>query len=81
VGNARIKLNHAAIARILKVDVRPILEDMGADVARAAGPGHRVESEVGRNRARVAVITDTHEARVGEATDRTLTRAIAAARR
>lgn len=46
----------------------------------AAGPGHRMESSVGRNRARVAVITDTPAAMVEEARHRNLTRAFGAAR-
>lgn len=62
---------------------REILRDLerrGEAIARAAGDGHRVEAEIGPNRARVAVITDTIDAMVAEATDRTLTRALDAGR-
>jgi hypothetical protein len=49
-------------------------------IASAAGPGHRVETEVRRIAARSAVITDTLEARRAEAEDHTLTRAFGAGR-
>lgn len=53
-------------------DVRSRAEKVAAD----AGPGHRVEAQVGAKRARAAVITDTLEARLSEAHHGTLTRAI-----
>lgn len=56
------------------------LEARAERIAAAAGPGHRVETEIGQNRARVAVITDTVEAMVAEAIHRTLTRALDAGR-
>lgn len=56
------------------------LEDSAERMATVAGPGHRVESEVGKNRARAAVITDTSEAVRSEIRDHTLTRAIDAGR-
>lgn len=50
-------------------------------VAAAAGPGMEVDTDdEGRNRARVTVWTATIEAMVAEARDRSLTRAIDAAR-
>lgn len=77
----RIELNHAAIADLLKSDeVLADLERRAVSIAAAAGPGHRVDSEVGKNRARAAVITDSFEARYLEATQRNLTSSIDAGR-
>lgn len=50
-------------------------------VAEQAGPGHRVEVNLTKERARAVVVTDTFEAAAAEARDRNLTRAIDAARR
>jgi hypothetical protein len=60
--------------------VKADLERRARAIGNAAGPGHRVESETGRNRARAAVITDDFEARYREATQRSLTRALDAGR-
>lgn len=57
------------------------LERRAENIAAAAGPDHRVESQIGPNRGRAAVITDSFEAILAEATSRTLTRAIDAGRR
>lgn len=77
----KIVLNRRGIRDLLRSrEVRKDLERRGKAIAAAAGPGHRVESEVGPNRVRVAVITDTLDAMRSEATDRTLTRALDAAR-
>lgn len=60
---------------------RDVLIEKGRRLAAAAGPGMEVDTDdEGRNRARVTVWTATIEARVAEATDRSLTRAIDAAR-
>lgn len=81
MANVRIVLNRRGVRDLLRSrDVLRDLERRGNAIARAAGAGHRVESEIGPNRARVAVITDTTEAVISEATDRTLTRAFDAAR-
>jgi hypothetical protein len=81
MANVRIKVNRNGIRDLLRSDeVLADLEERGQRIAAAAGDGHRVESEVGQNRARVAVITDTIEARISEAKNRTLTRAIDAGR-
>lgn len=45
-----------------------------------AGPGHRVDEQVGRIRARASVVTDSPLAMFNEATDRNLTRALDAGR-
>lgn len=79
--DVRIELNSAAIGDLLRSsEVQGMLEDSARRIASAAGPGHRVDSTVGRTRARAAVITDTFDAMFSEATDRTLTRAIDAGR-
>jgi hypothetical protein len=54
---------------------------MGDEIARAAGPGHKVTVEIGPNRARVEVVTDTIDAKLAEARSRNLTRAVGAGRR
>lgn len=81
MAKVRVVLNHDGIRQLLQSDeVRSDLERRANAIASAAGPGHRVESEVGPNRVRVAVVTETIEAMIAEATDRTLTRAIDAGR-
>lgn len=81
MANVKVVVNRRAIRDLLRSrEVRKDLKRRGDKIAAAAGPGHRVEEEVGPNRARVAVITDTTEAVISEATDRTLTRALDAGR-
>jgi hypothetical protein len=81
MGLDRLELNSDGVQALLKsAEVRADLERRGRAIAAAAGPGHRVAVDVGGKRARVAVITDTLEARVGEARHRSLTRAIDAGR-
>lgn len=78
----RVVLNRRNIRALLKSPgVAADLRRRAENIARAAGPGHRVESEIGRNRARAAVITDTIPAMLAEARDRNLTRALDAGRR
>ncbi|QGZ16903.1 hypothetical protein SEA_LITTLETOKYO_11 [Arthrobacter phage LittleTokyo] len=60
--------------------VRADLEARGQRIAAAAGEGVGLESNVGANRARVTVATETREAAEREATDKSLTRAIGAGR-
>jgi hypothetical protein len=82
VSNVRIKLNPAGVRAILRSPkVLADLERRAQNVATAAGPGHHVEARLFRNRARAEVVTETDEAKVAEATERTLTRAFDAARR
>jgi hypothetical protein len=79
--SVRIKLNRAGIRELLRsVEVSDDLEARAERIASAAGPGHRVEVEDNDKRARAAVITDTFEARLAEAVDRNLTRAVDAGR-
>lgn len=81
MADVRIDLKPGALGELLKSEeVRADLDRRAQQIAAAAGPGHRVESEVGRNRARAAVITDTFEARFAEATSRNLSAAVDAGR-
>lgn len=77
----RFELNHDGVRELLQSP--GVLADLAARagrVAAAAGPGMEVSTFIGRNRARVSVITATTEARLAEAHHRTLTSAIDAAR-
>lgn len=81
MSDLRIKWNPAGIRQILRGE--PMLADVdrrAEQIASAAGPGHRVEAEVGKNRARAVVITDTDEAVRAEIRDHALTRALDAGR-
>lgn len=79
---ARIKLNMAGF-RELRNSPKVVadLTRRAEAVAASAGPGHKVDVNRGRDRARAAVITDTIDAAIDEAQDRNLTRAIDAATR
>lgn len=60
-----------------------VLADVAARaqrIAAAAGPGMEANSQQGQTRARASVITATTEARLAEANNRALTRAIDAGR-
>lgn len=85
----RIELNRATARGILRGELAPgvtfKLLSMGSAMAGAAGtaaPGalFTVRSHVGVNRFRVTVGTANHEARLAEATNRTLTLALNAGR-
>ena len=81
MANVRIVLNRQGVREMLQS--RRVLADMerrARAIADAAGPGHVVDSEIGRNRARASVRTATFEAMHAESTDHTLTRAIDAGR-
>lgn len=77
----RIVVNRKGIRELLRsTEVQRDLRRRAESIAAAAGPGHAVETEVGPNRARAAVVTDSIDAMVAEATSRTLTRALDAGR-
>lgn len=77
----RIVLNRAGVEELLRSpEVRADLERRARAIAAAAGEGMEVDSAIGRTRARAMVWTDTPRARLAEATNRTLTRAIDAGR-
>lgn len=77
---SRIVVNHAGVEQLLKVEVVPLLEELGAKILAAAPDGCEMQTYVGRTRARVTVRTATFEARAAEARDRSLTRAFDAGR-
>lgn len=78
---SRVKINRRGVRELLRSDrVLRELQRRARLVAAAAGDGHRIDSQVGKNRARAAVITDTTAARKAEAKNRNLTRAMDAAR-
>lgn len=78
--NLRIELNPKGVDELLKKASVPVLEEIANKIAGAAGPGHEVQTFVGRSRARVTVRTETDAARLAEAVDRNLTRAVDAGR-
>lgn len=77
----KIVLHPGAIDELLKSpEVQADLAARGKRIAAAAGEGVVSEPFVGKTRARNTVRTDTTDARIAEATNRTLTRAIDAGR-
>lgn len=77
----RIELNRSGVRQLLRGDdVKAELKRRAEKIAAAAGPGHKVNSSVGANRARAEVVTDSFAARYNEATNRSLTRALDAGR-
>jgi len=81
MSDVRVEIDKRVIDGLLKETSLPLLRDIAQDIEIAAGPGHRVDGQIGPNRARAAVITDSFEAKLAEATDHNLTRAIDAGRR
>lgn len=82
MARVRVVLNRKNVRELLRSE--GVLNDLvrrAENIAAAAGPGHKVDSQIGRNRARAAVITTSIEAMLAEARDRNLTRAIDAGRR
>ena len=82
MADIRVKINSAGMEALLKSGaVQSDLAARAAAVRNAAGPEHhKVDTQVGPNRARAAVITTTDEGKRREARDRNLTRAFDAAR-
>lgn len=81
MANVKLKFNRRGFEQLLKSPgVLADLERRAARVASAAGPGHGVRSEIGPNRARAAVVTETFDAMAAEARERRLTAALDAAR-
>lgn len=81
MAQVRVELNHAGIRQMLQSpEVEAELLRRAKLIAAAAGPGFEPDSEVGRSRARASVITATFEARLDEARNHTLERAMDAGR-
>ncbi|MDP1793725.1 MAG: hypothetical protein Q8K63_06260 [Acidimicrobiales bacterium] len=81
MANVKVELKLAGIRVLLKEPgVLNDLERRARKIAAAAGSGHGVRSEIGRRRARAAIVTETTTAARREATDRNLTSSIDAAR-
>lgn len=79
--NLRIELNRAGIRQLLTSrEMQADLDRRAGNIAAAAGPGMRADSEPTATRARAEVVTETWEAKAAEARDRSLTRAIDAGR-
>lgn len=75
------KLNRLGVRQLLRsTQTETMLHRLADRTAAAAGPGHRVESEIGKNRARAVVITDSWPARWAEARRRNLTKALGSTR-
>jgi hypothetical protein len=74
---------NAEARRILSsANVKAMLEKRGGQISTAAGPGHKVKAKLTGplGRWKVEVFTDTIDARVSEARNKTLSRALDAAR-
>lgn len=81
MGSVRIELDSAGIEQLLRSqEVGADLERRANAVARAAGDGVRARVYQGRDRVRAQVWTATAAAKKSEAEDRTLLRALDAAR-
>lgn len=78
--HSRIVINHDAVEHLLKVNAVPLLEQVGQKILAAAPDGCEMQTFVGATRARVTIRTATTEARIAEATNRSLTRAFEAGR-
>jgi hypothetical protein len=80
-GLVKVTLVPGAVERLFnEPGVLADLERRGHQIATAAGPGHKVELDQTQPRPRVDVMTDTIEAMLSEANNRTLTRAVDAGR-
>lgn len=77
----QLKFNYPAFDAIRKSPgVQADLKKRADRIAAAAGEGHEVTTTIGATRARASVVTATHDARLGEAADKTLSSALDAGR-
>lgn len=80
-GIYKIKINGAGIQALLRdPGVVADLEARGERIAAAAGEGMETDTVQGKDRTSVFIRTETREARLAEAEDRALSRAIDAGR-
>lgn len=64
----KIVINFAGVTALLKDPaVMALLKQHADKIAASAGPGNKVETEIGKTRARAAVITESYEAMKAEA--------------
>ncbi len=81
MGKLKMKLQAANIGKLLKsTEMQANLKARADRIALAAGEGMQASVRVGRTRARASVVTATGKARLAEARDRKLTRALDAGR-
>lgn len=73
----KVQLNRRGVRELLRSPgVSADLRKRGEAIARAAGPGHEVDTFRGRSRARATVRTATVEAMLNEQHHKTLTNAV-----
>jgi hypothetical protein len=73
----KVKLNPDQVGRLLKSpEVRADITRRVRNIAAAAGPGFLATVVVGRSRIHGSVITATQQARMAEARNRALTKAL-----
>lgn len=73
----RFQPNRRELAAFLKsVEVQGMLAEAGETIARRAGVGFGSQVNVGRDRARATVMAETPEAKVRQARDHALERAV-----
>lgn len=78
----RVELDKKGIRQLLKSqEMQALVNERAKRIAASAGPGHAVEPDNTGDRARASVVTRSYAAKKAEAKNRTLTRAIQAARR
>ncbi|GAB2767592.1 hypothetical protein [Sinomonas soli] len=81
MADIRVELDRREVGKLLRHPaVRQMLEARARRVAAAAGPGFAASSRDGTNRAHASVTTATTAAKVREARDAVLARALGAAR-
>lgn len=77
----RIEMNKDGFQELLKSEpIRADLDRRARAIAAAAGDGMLARSSIGTTRARAQVITDSLDAKLAEAKDKSLTKAIDAGR-
>lgn len=81
MASIRVEVSSAGIQAVLKsAEVQADLEARANRIAAAAGDGFEAGSRIGKTRARASVITASRKARLAEAEDRALTKALDAGR-
>lgn len=77
MGRVRVEIDDKGIKALLKDPrVKRDMKRRAEAIAAAAGPGHGVEMDDSGDRSRASVVTRTREAKLREARDRALSRAV-----